>query len=89
MNTPRFIHVHALRGPVLLAAGLLAGPAAHAEEDAAVTVADNGRSWKLDNGIVKAMINKNNGNLTSLLFHGLETMGGGGYWRKRRRGRPD
>jgi rhamnogalacturonan endolyase len=88
MNTPRFIHVHALRGPVLLAAGLLAGPAAHAEEDAAVTVADNGRSWKLDNGIVKAMINKNNGNLTSLLFHGLETMGGGGYWEETPQGAP-
>jgi rhamnogalacturonan endolyase len=50
------------------------------ESSAAVTVTDNGRTWTLDNGIVKATINKTSGNLVSLLFHRIETMGGGGYW---------
>jgi len=36
--------------------------------------------WILDNGIVKAEINKYNGNMVSLLYHGIETMAGGGYW---------
>ena len=47
---------------------------------AAVTVTDNGRSWTLDNGIVKATINKYSGTMTSLVYHGINTMGGGGYW---------
>jgi rhamnogalacturonan endolyase len=55
---------------------------------AAVTVTDNGRSWTLDNGIVKATINKNNGNMTSLIYHGVETMGGGGYWEETPQGAP-
>ena len=48
--------------------------------DAPVTVTDNGYFWTLDNGIVKATINKNSGAMTSLLYHGINTMGGGGYW---------
>ena len=47
---------------------------------APVTVTDNGRAWILDNGVVKATINKGNGNMTSLVYHGVETMGAGGYW---------
>jgi rhamnogalacturonan endolyase len=46
----------------------------------AVTVADNGRTWTLDNGIVAATINKRSGSMTSLVYHGVNTMGGGGYW---------
>ena len=58
-----------------------AAPAvAQSESNAAVSITDNGRTWTLDNGIVKATINKFNGNLSSLLYHGIETMGGGGYW---------
>jgi rhamnogalacturonan endolyase len=34
----------------------------------------------MDNGIVKATINKRNGNMTSLMFRGINTMGQGGYW---------
>ena len=48
--------------------------------NAPVTVTDNGGTWTLDNGIVKATINKRNGRMTSLIFHGVNTMGGGGYW---------
>ncbi|MGD1086968.1 MAG: hypothetical protein ABSA47_19715, partial [Verrucomicrobiota bacterium] len=58
------------------------GPPSVAKPDvsAPVTVTDNGTSWILDNGIVKATVNKGNSRLTSLLFHGVETMAGGGYW---------
>src|SRR5208282_5345323 len=55
---------------------------------AAVTITDNGRSWTLDNGIVKATIGKNNGDLWSLVYHGVETMGGGGYWEQTPQGAP-
>ncbi len=48
--------------------------------DAAVTVVDNGRTWTLDNGIVKATISKGNGNLLALVYRGVNTMGAGGYW---------
>ena len=47
----------------------------------AVTVADNGSAWTLDNGIVRATIHKGDGRMTSLVYHGIETMrSGGGYW---------
>jgi rhamnogalacturonan endolyase len=55
---------------------------------APVTVTKNDRTWTLDNGIVKATINKNNGNMTSLVYHGLNTMGGGGYWEETPQGAP-
>ena len=58
------------------------------EVNAAVTVTDNGRSWTLDNGIVKATINKSNGNMTSLVYRGINTMGGGGYWEETPQGAP-
>jgi len=45
-----------------------------------VTVTDNGGAWVLDNGIVKATIDKRGGRMTSLVFHGINTIGGGGYW---------
>ncbi len=45
-----------------------------------VTVTDNGDFWTLDNGIVRATINKSSGRLTSLDYHGMNTMGGGGDW---------
>jgi rhamnogalacturonan endolyase len=48
--------------------------------NAPVTVADNGGTWTMDNGIVKATIDKRNGRMNSLIFHGVNTMGGGGYW---------
>ena len=81
----------ALSAPALLAGG--AGPVvAKTDGNAAATITDNGRAWTLDNGIVKATINKNNGNMPSLLYHGLETMGtggnSGGYWEETPQGAP-
>jgi rhamnogalacturonan endolyase len=84
--------MHPVRTFSLLASALLAltlqspaAPPAHTPKPAAVTTAvtvtDNGRSWTLDNGIVKATVNKGSGSLASLIYHGVETIGGtGGYW---------
>jgi rhamnogalacturonan endolyase len=47
---------------------------------APVTVTDNGGAWILDNGIIRATINKNNSNMPSLIYHGINTMGPGGFW---------
>jgi rhamnogalacturonan endolyase len=68
----------ALSAPALPAAD--APLVAKADVNAPVTLTDNGGGWTLDNGIVKATINKRNGTMTSLVFHGINTMGGGGYW---------
>ena len=58
-----------------------AGPViAKPKAAAGVTVVDNGRTWTLDNGIVAATIDKRSGNLSSLIYRGVNTMGGGGYW---------
>ena len=45
-----------------------------------VTLTDNGDSWTLDNGIVKMTILKRNGNISSLIYHGIETQTHGEYW---------
>jgi rhamnogalacturonan endolyase len=66
--------------PLGLRAALAAPAIAKAESNAPVTVIDNGRSWTLDNGIVRATINKGNGAMTSLFYHGINTLGGGGTW---------
>ncbi len=47
---------------------------------APVTITDNGRSWTLDNGIVKATVDKGSGRMSSLVYRGVNTIGGGGYW---------
>ena len=44
--------------------------AAKPEANAPVTITDNGRTWTLDNGIVKAVINKRNGDMNSLFYQG-------------------
>jgi rhamnogalacturonan endolyase len=54
--------------------------------NAPVTITDNGNSWTLDNGIVKATVSKFTGNMPSLIFHGVNTMGGGGSWEQTPRG---
>jgi len=46
----------------------------------AVTVIDNGSSWTLNNGIVRATVNKRNGNVSSFVFKGIETLTNGGIW---------
>jgi rhamnogalacturonan endolyase len=92
MNILRFICVSKyLRASALFALGLFTLvvtmsaqlPAIVDSRDpkAAVTVTDNGRTWTLDNGIVKATIRKDSGSMASLVYRGVETMGGnGGYW---------
>src|SRR4029077_20455204 len=51
---------------------------------APVTITDSGKSFTLDNGVVNATVNKRTGDLDSLVFKGLETMGHeqgrSGYW---------
>ena len=70
-----------------LAAALPLG--AHAQAPQPVTVVDNGDSWTLDNGIVKATIRKNNAFMSSLIYRGKEMMGGnGGTWNHTPQGAP-
>jgi rhamnogalacturonan endolyase len=45
-----------------------------------VPLTDNGESWTLDNGIVKATVAKRDGNLSSLVYHGVEIPTHGRYW---------
>ena len=72
---------------VLLSSGAKAQPAAHVLPKVAkvtvnspVTLTDNGDSWTLDNGIVKMTVLKRNGNLSSLVYHGVEVLTRGQYW---------
>ncbi len=39
-----------------------------------VTVTDNGDTWTLDNGLIKAAVVKHSGKMTSLVFQGRETL---------------
>ncbi|WP_263377418.1 polysaccharide lyase family protein [Granulicella paludicola] len=49
--------------------------------NAPVTLIDNGGSWTMDNGIVKATITKNNAFMPSFVFHGMEMLAAsGGTW---------
>jgi rhamnogalacturonan endolyase len=55
----------------------------------AVTLTDNGSSWTLDNGIVKATITKNNAFMPSLIYHGMEMLAAsGGTWEHTPQGAP-
>jgi len=47
---------------------------------AAVTVAENANSFTLDNGIVRTVINKRSGNVSSFVYKGLEVLTNGGIW---------
>jgi rhamnogalacturonan endolyase len=66
---------------------------AKSSPNAPVTVNDDGRMWMLDNGIVKATVNKRNGDLESLVYKGIDTMGHdqgqAGYWEEDPSGAPD
>lgn len=48
--------------------------------NAPVTLSDNGDSWTMDNGIVKMTVLKRNGNLSSLVYKGVEVLTRGEYW---------
>jgi hypothetical protein len=50
--------------------------------NAAVTLADNGDSWTLDNGIVEATVAKRDGNLSTLSYHGIEILTRVRYWKQ-------
>jgi rhamnogalacturonan endolyase len=69
---------------VCFAAVLVASTLRAAEISAPVTVTNNGRTWTLDNGIVKVVINQHNGDMDSLFYKGIDTMGHeqgeAGYW---------
>ena len=81
---PRGLLASALLAVTLAAPSLRAAdglPAvAKPNVNAPVTVTDDGGAWTLDNGIVKATISKRNGNMTALVYRGINTMGQGGYW---------
>jgi len=66
---------------LVLAPSPLRAASAAPDANAAVTVTENASSFTLDNGIVKATIRKGSGSMASLVYRGVETMGGnGGYW---------
>jgi rhamnogalacturonan endolyase len=56
--------------PLGAAAPVVAKPGVNAP----VTVTDNGDTWTMDNGIVKATIVKKNGSLLQAVYHGIETL---------------
>lgn len=57
---------------------------------APVTVVDNGSSWTLSNGIVQAMVTKNNASMPSFRFHGQEMLkASGGTWEHTPQGAPE
>jgi rhamnogalacturonan endolyase len=65
-----------LSAPIATAAPVVAKPAVNTP----VTVTENDASWTLDNGIIKATISKFYSHITSMIYHGVETMGPGGIW---------
>ncbi len=69
--------------------GQSAPAVAHATTSAAVTVTDNGGSWTLDNGIVKATVTKNNAFMPSFIFQGKQMLAAsGGTWEHTPQGAP-
>ena len=84
MKKARILSVSAF---LALAVAVVAQPAAHTlpkvekvTVNVPVTLTDNGDSWTLDNGIIKATIPKRDGNLSSLVYHGVEILTHGKYW---------
>ncbi len=66
----------------------LAGPVA-GQRAADVTLSDNGKSWTLDNGIVKATISKDSGSMPSMIYRGMEMLkASGGTWEHNPMGAP-
>jgi len=90
MNSPAPTAIRRSLAFILVAATLTA-PALRAADAAPVvdntssaapvTLTDNSNTWTLDNGIVKATVSQRNGSMPSLVYHGINTMGGnGGTW---------
>jgi len=81
--------------PILLALAALILPAAVTAQAPPVTVTDNGRSWTLDNGIVRATVTKDTGSMPSLVYFGAGHADGiqvlaasGGTWEHNPQGAP-
>ncbi len=85
LTSPVWLLALALVALVVPAQVFCAAQAASA--DPAVTLTDNGQSWTLDNGIVKATITKNSGSLMSLTYHSFDT-GSHGAWEHTPAGAP-
>jgi rhamnogalacturonan endolyase len=78
---------------VLFALATSIFPSALAAQATGVTITDNGRSWTLDNGIVKATVTKDTGSMPSLIYsgngHPVEIMAAsGGTWEHNPQGAP-
>ena len=86
MKTSRIavLRIPAILAAALACAGAVAGDAlprvAKPNVNAPVTVTDNDGAWVMDNGIIKATINKRSSHMTSCVFHGIKMMGPGGMW---------
>ena len=81
LSALRSINFHLVMAVLMFNAVAEAAPVvAKAKVSAPVTVTDNGRTWTLDNGIIKATINKFNGNMPALVYHDVNIMGPGGIW---------
>ena len=82
MKTPRSIGLRGLSAAGLLLA--LLSPVLRASDalpavtkptvNVPVAVTDSGTTWTLDNGLIKAVVQKGSGKLTSLVYHGQETL---------------
>jgi rhamnogalacturonan endolyase len=87
LRAPSFLTYAIFSAALLVAPVCFAQKPAAANADPAVTVTDNGTSWTLDNGIVKATITKNGGGLTALSYKGFDT-GSRGVWEHTPQGAP-
>lgn len=73
----------------VLLLSLVCMTASFASAQAPVTVTDNGRTWTLDNGIIRATIAKDTGAMPSLLYRGVEVLAAsGGTWEHNPQGAP-
>ncbi len=84
--SPTLLFISAIGLALLLAGGSLAHAAdalpavAKPDGNTPVKITDNGATWTMDNGIVKATILKNNSNMQSLVYHGVDIVGRSEYW---------
>jgi rhamnogalacturonan endolyase len=79
---PRGLFASAFIALSLALPALRAGAATVAKPNVTdpVTLTDDGASWTMTNGIVKATILKRNSNLSSLIYHGVSIVGRSEYW---------
>ena len=73
--------VMSLAAPVLRAADA-APVVAKPDVNAPVTITDNGDTWTLDNGVIKIAVLKRNGNMQTILYHGVSIVSRSEYWER-------